>query len=362
MRVLLLADVASGHTEKWAMGLAQRGIEVGIFSLNKTEFKWMANEPNVKVLFELKERHVANGISSKITYFSYIPKLKKVISEFKPDVVHAHYASSYGLLGSLCKFHPFVLSAWGTDVMKFPQESFMNKKIIRFNLKCADAVCATSETINKCIQDIYPRTVHVIPFGIDFDTFKPNGAPKNKEYFVVGAIKSLEKVYNIDVLVKAFAGLHSRHSNTRLLIVGDGTERENLQQLVKQLNISDSVEFTGRVPSKETPNYFNKLNCLVNISQYESFGVSVVEAMACKVPVVVSDTGGLKEIVNNGDMGICVEPGNVEQTSLAVEKIMLDKKFAENAIDKAYLSVKERFSWDNNLTEQIKVYNSLVKK
>jgi L-malate glycosyltransferase len=362
MRVLLLADVASGHTEKWALGLAQRGIEVGIFSLNKTEFKWMAGEPKVKVLFELKERHVANGIGSKITYFSYVPKLKKIIAEFKPDVVHAHYASSYGLLGSLSKFHPFVLSAWGTDVMKFPQESFMNKKIIRFNLKCADAVCATSETINKYIQDIYQREVHIIPFGIDFEAFKPAEGSKSKDMFVVGAIKSLEKIYNIDVLIKAFADLRSRHSNTKLLIVGDGTEKENLMELAKQLRIQDSVVFAGRVPSKETPDHFNKLNCLVNISQRESFGVSVIEAMACKVPVIVSDTGGLREIVDNGITGIYVEPGNVEQTSRAIEKIMQDKTLANAMAEKAYQSVKERFSWNTNLTEQIKVYEDLIGK
>jgi glycosyltransferase involved in cell wall biosynthesis len=362
MRVLLLADVASGHTEKWAMGLAQRGIEVGIFSLNNTEFKWMANEPKVKVLFELKARHVANGISSKITYFTYIPKLKKVISEFKPDVVHAHYASSYGLLGSLSKFHPFVLSAWGTDVMKFPQESFMNRKIIRFNLKCADAVCATSETINKCIQDIFPRKVHVIPFGIDFDTFKPTEKFKSKGMFVVGAVKSLEKIYNIDILIKAFAGLHSKHAHTKLMIVGDGTEQKNLEMLAKQLHLNDSVVFTGRVPSKETPDQFNKLDCLVNVSQYESFGVSVIEAMACKVPVIVSNTGGLKEVVNNGVTGICVEPGNVEQTTQALEKIMKDRNFADSLKEKGYQSVKERFSWNDNLSDQIKVYESLIKK
>lgn len=362
MRVLLLADVASGHTEKWAMGLAQRGIEVGIFSLNKTEYNWMAGEPRVRVLFELKERHVANGISSKITYFTYIPKLKKVIAEFKPDVVHAHYASSYGLLGSLSKFHPFVLSAWGTDVMKFPQESFMNKKIIRFNLKCADAVCATSDTIDKYIQNIFPRKVHIIPFGIDFDTFKPTDKFKSKDVFVVGAVKSLEKIYNIDVLIKAFALVHSKYSKTKLLIVGDGKEMKNLEALAGQLQLKDSVVFAGRVPSKETPDQFNKLDCLVNVSQYESFGVSVIEAMACKVPVVVSDTGGLKEVVNNGVTGICVEPGNVEETSLAIEKIMQDKAFTNSIIESGYQSVKERFSWNDNLTEQIKVYESLLKK
>lgn len=362
MRVLLLADVASGHTEKWALGLARQGIEVGIFSLNKTQFNWMANEPNVRVLFELKERHVANGISSKLTYFTYIPKLKKIIADFKPDIIHAHYASSYGLLGALCRFHPFVLSAWGTDVMKFPQESFMNKKIIRFNLKCADVVCATSHTIDKYIQEIYKRKVNVIPFGIDFDTFKPNTDLRNKEHFVFGAIKSLEKVYNIDVLIKSFALCHSKYPNTRLLIVGDGTEQKSLKELVKQMGLNHSVEFAGRVPSKQTPEYFNKLNCLVNISQYESFGVSVIEAMACKVPVVVSDTGGLKEIVQTGENGICVQPGNIEETALAMEKIMIDKGFTEKLIEKAYKAVKDRYDWKNNLNDQIMLYTSITKK
>ncbi len=362
MRILLLADVASGHTEKWALGLAQRGIEVGIFSLNKTEFPWMANVPNVKVLFELKERHVANGLSSKFTYFTYIPKLKKIINDFKPDVVHAHYASSYGLLGALIKFHPFVLSAWGTDVMKFPQENFMNKKIMRFNLKCADAVCATSETINTYIQQLYPRKVNVIPFGIDFDTFKPNESLRSKDHFVIGAIKSLEKVYNMDVLIKAFAAVHLKHPKTKLLIVGDGKERDVLKDLVKQLNLNDSVEFTGKVPFKETVNYFNKLNCLVNVSQYESFGVSVIEAMACNVPVVVSDTGGLKDIVSNGVTGQCVEPGNIAQTAEAIEKLIMDKDFATTSSLKALNSVRELFNWQTNLDQQIAVYGSLVKK
>ncbi|MDZ4664864.1 MAG: glycosyltransferase [Bacteroidota bacterium] len=361
MRILLLADVASGHTEKWALGLAQRGIEVGIFSLNKTEFPWMANVPNIKVLFELKERHVANGLSSKFTYFTYIPKLKKIISNFKPDVVHAHYASSYGLLGALIKFHPFVLSAWGTDVMKFPQENFMNKKIMRFNLKCADAVCATSETINAYIQELYPRKVNVIPFGIDFNTFKPDLSLRSKDHFVIGAIKSLEKIYNIDVLIKAFVLVHSKYPKTQLMIVGDGKEKDNLKRLVKQLNLNDSVEFTGKVPFKETVNYFNKLNCLVNVSQYESFGVSVIEAMACMVPVVVSDTGGLKDIVSNGETGTCVEPGNIAKTVEAIERVIMDKNFATTSAEKALNSVRERFNWQTNLDQQIAVYQLLVK-
>ena len=144
--------------------------------------------------------------------------------------------------------------------------------------------------------------------------------------------------------------------------MGDGKERDVLKDLVKQLNLDNAVEFTGKVPFKETVSYFNKLNCLVNVSQYESFGVSVIEAMACNVPVVVSDTGGLKDIVSNGVTGQCVEPGNIAQTAEAIEKLIMDKDFATTSSLKALNSVRELFNWQTNLDQQIAVYGSLVKK
>jgi glycosyltransferase involved in cell wall biosynthesis len=362
MRVLLLADVASGHTEKWALGLAAKGITVGIFSFNKSDYKWFKDQQNIDLLFEPESENSSSGFIEKIAYLKHLSLLKRKVIEFKPDILHAHYASSYGLLGALCGFHPFVISAWGTDVMKFPQENFILKAIVKYNLKKADIICATSNTINEYIQAIIQKPVQIIPFGVDMEIFKENKSLKSKDKFVIGAIKSLEKIYNINVLIEAFAIVSSKHSQAELMIVGDGSERRNLENLVKQLKLENYVIFIGKVPFKETPNYFNKLNCLVNISQYESFGVSVIEAMACKVPVIVTNVGGLKEVVMNNEMGFLVEPSNIEQTATAIEKIMMDKDYSESIVEKAYQSVKARFNWESNLNTQIKVYQDLLKK
>ena len=146
MRILLLSDTYSEHTEKWALGLASHGIVVGLFSFNKASYSWYQNQKNISVLFEPNEKL---DTSSKLSYLKFVGSLKKAIAQFKPDVVHAHYATSYGLIGSLSGFHPFVISAWGTDVMKFPQKNIINKTILKYNLRKADAICATSNTINE---------------------------------------------------------------------------------------------------------------------------------------------------------------------------------------------------------------------
>ncbi len=362
MRVLLLADIASGHTEKWARGLAQMGLEVGIFSFNKATFEWYKEIDNIKIVYQPNDAQVKHKYSNKLRYLNCFKIIKKKIKEFKPDIVHAHYASSYGYLGAYSKFHPFVVSAWGTDVMKFPYEGKIKNKLIKFSLNKADAICATSNTLDFYIKKLVNKPVHVIPFGIDMNLFSANMEFKSKNKFVFGAVKSLEKIYNIDVLIKAFAKLHAKHLQTELLLVGDGTESSNLKTLVKQLNIESAVTFAGRVPSAKTPECFNKLNCLVNVSQYESFGVSVIEAMACKVPVIVSATGGLMEIVTNEENGLYVNEVNENTTAAAMERILTDKVLTEKLILNGYKQVNENYNWQNNLKAQIEVYNKLLMK
>ena len=362
MRILLLSDIDSEHIEKWAIGLAEMNIQVGLFSFNKAKHDWFKNKINIELLFQPEETIEASGFLSKLLYIKHRSLLNKKINEFKPDILHAHYASSYGLLGALSGFHPYVISAWGTDVMKFPQESPINKLILKYNLKRADVICATSNTINGYVKTIASKATQVIPFGVNFDDFKQNNSLKKANCFVIGTIKPLEAIYNIDKVIRVFAIIHPKNPETELMIVGDGSEKENLLSLVKQLNLENSVKFTGRVKFSETPNYFNQLNCLVNISQYESFGVSVVEAMACKVPVIVSNTGGLKEVVVSNEMGFLVDPGNIEQTAAAIEKMINDKPHVDSIVEKAYASAKERFDWNVNLKQQIVVYQNLLVK
>ena len=364
LSVLLLADTYSEHTEKWAIGLALKGVKVGIFSFNKASYAWHRGNANIVLLHEPAEQ--LSSDSGKSGYLKYVSPLKKAIGEFKPDVLHAHYATSYGLIGALSGFHPFVISAWGTDVMKFPQKNFINRFILKYNLRKADAICATSYTIKEYLKPVTDKPVNVIPFGVNTDEFRKKEVQSlfDKDTFVFGSIKPLETLYNTDVLIKSFAALKANNSaaKIKLLIIGEGSQANTLKQLVLDLNIKEEVVFTGRIPFSQIADYYNMLNVLVNISDYESFGVSVIEAMACEKPVIVTNTGGLKEIVENSNFGSLVEVGNIEQTTAEMQKYALDKELTQRVGKQAREKVVLKYNWNDNIQQMIDVYKQLAKK
>lgn len=129
MRILLLSDANSVHTQKWVSVLIGRGLNVGLFSLRKPEgVFWDALEPN-SIELRWSDTGVKRGIAGKATYLFAIPTIRRFVHEFKPDILHAHYATSYGLLGVLSKFKPLIISVWGSDVYDFPYLSPVHRTI-----------------------------------------------------------------------------------------------------------------------------------------------------------------------------------------------------------------------------------------
>jgi glycosyltransferase involved in cell wall biosynthesis len=361
MKVLLLSDTYSEHTEKWALGLANRGLEIGLFSFNKASYEWY-NHKNITVFFEPEAKINAESTLTKLSYLKYVHILRKIIQHFKPDVLHAHYATSYGLVGALSGFHPFIISCWGTDVMKFPDKNFVAKSILKYNFKNANVLCATSHTIQTYIEKITNKPVEIIPFGVDMDVFRPKKAPPVFEEgsFVIGSIKPLEPLYNTAVLIKSFAASVANHPNLRLLIIGEGSIQGDLEKLTLELEIADKVKFTGRIPFEQISNYYNAIDVLANLSEYESFGVSVIEAMACEKPVIVTNVGGLAEIVSSDELGIKVEPGKVEQTAAAIRKLAGDKALYQQLAQNSRRHVAAYYSWDKCLSAMMEIYDKFT--
>jgi glycosyltransferase involved in cell wall biosynthesis len=363
MRILLLSDAASEHTRKWALGLAGRGIEVGLFSFNHVEHAWFKGVPNIRMLFQPSSKTNSASLFTKVAYLKYVKKVKTVIRHFKPTIVHAHYATSYGLVGRLSGFHPFVISAWGTDVMRFPQQSNLNKKLLEKNFRKADVICATSATISSYIGQVLDKEVKVIPFGVDTELFSRG---KKKEIFpegtvVVGCIKSLENPYRIDILIRAFAELQKEtKEKLGLLVVGSGTKDQMLKDLSVELGISEKVVFTGKIDHAEVPEYFSTIDVFANLSEYESFGVSVIEAMACENAVVVTDVGGLTEIVDSPLVGIRVPVGDVEATKTAIKRFVQDEGYRKETAKRARTKVQQVYGWEHCLDEMIHVYERLI--
>lgn len=357
MKVLLLAPSKSIHTHKWALFYQQNGIQVKVVTFFDHYSKENAQEVETIVL--------PKRLPGKLSYLSGVFTLKKILREFKPDILHAHYVSSYGFIGALANFHPFYVSVWGRDIFQFPNQSLLNKKIVQYTLGQADEICSTSHVMAKETNKHINSKVHVTPFGVDMSKFKPDLQSKqNQNDFIIGTVKALSDKYGIADLIKAFSIVHQKYSHTKLLIVGDGPQRKEYEQLVESLNLEHVTSFTGRVPNDQVPEYINKMNvfCVPSTEDSESFGVAAVEAMACSVPVVVSNVGGLPEVVIEGVTGYVVPKENYTELANAITNLIENEDKRIEMGNKGVEHVRQQYNWIDNANGMLQLYADTLRK
>lgn len=357
MKIFYLADTSSIHTKKWVNYFLNKGYDITCISFSNEKIEGTKHIS----IFENNTNISKKGLINKLAYLKKLKFIKEYIKKEKPDILHAHYASSYGLLGSLCNYKPFIISAWGSDVFEFPKINFITKKILEFNLKSANIICSTSNIMAKEISKYTSKDIVITPFGVDTDKFKPNKSYMEKDNFVIGTVKTLNHTYGIDILIKAFYLLAQKYTNISLKIIGDGDKKQDYIDLVSSLNIVDKVEFISKIDNSEVPKYLNEFTIFSALSREESFGVSVIEAMSCGIPVVVSNIGGLAEVVLNEKTGFCVKSESPESAFDAFEKLINNKELIEEFSINSREHILKNYSWLKNAEIMNNLYKSILK-
>ena len=368
MKVLILADPYEPHIIKWVSALSRRGVDIILFSL-------VAGDPSLyppdqQVIFyhsRFSGKFITGrpGNLSKLSYLFILPRLWRVIRKHKPDILHAHYATGYGLIGALSGFQPFVVSAWGSDVIHFPTISPLHRWMIRFVLKKARRVLSTSRFMAGYIEQLAGIKASITPFGVDTNVFTPmNHKKEDGNTLVIGTIKKMKPEYSLQTLIKAFQRVRRMLPDQpmRLRLIGDGVERGRLEELVQKSGLSSYVDFAGYRPYAQIAEYHNSLDVYVNVSRAESFGVSVLEASACGRPVVASDVGGLREVVQQGGTGYLVEPGNSEATAQAIYKLASNPELRKKMGARGRAWVQKHYSLESSLEQMLSVYQQLIRQ
>ncbi len=368
MKVLILADPGSAHTRNWIKALTKKRLQIVLFGFNDAEDNFFA---------ELDVKTYSLGLSydkvmsdeadpGKLRYLSSTKKIKKIISDFKPDIVHAHYASSYGLVGVLTGFHPLVLSAWGSDIMSFPRRSVLHRSVLKFILRRCDVLQATSKFLGAEVTKLSGRGAIHIPFGIDTDVFGPKEGTRifGDDFLVIGIFKKLEEYYGVETLIRAYAKLNEfiKDIKCKLIIGGSGSNERYLKGLVSDLGLSDGTVFTGQIPYSKIPDFINSVDIVVNPSHRESFGVNVLEAGACGKPVILSDIEGLKEVYKEGSSAVSFKAGNVDDLSEKLLYLIRNEAARKEIGGTALAWVKENYSVEKCAESQISVYQNLIKE
>ncbi len=346
--------------------LAENGCEIFLFGLTATDLSYYDNMSNVKVYcygFKFhKNARAYRWIMGKVLYFKALPKIKDKIKEFAPDIVHAHYASSYGLLGALTNFHPYIISVWGSDAYDYPKAGFVYKKLFKYTLNKADKILSTSNVMAKETNKYTNKEIGITPFGVDTNWFRPMPKLQPQNYFIVGNVKTLLPIYGIDVLIKAFARVVENNPNLPLLlnIAGEGSQKDELVALTKKLGIAEKVDFVGYILNDKLPEFYNSISVAVSLSVSESFGVVAVEAMSCECPVITSDADGFTEVVEDGITGFIVPKKNVEATANAIQKFIDNPELRQKMGTAGRERVKILYEWNDNVQTMISYYKSIT--
>lgn len=361
MKIALIACAASVHTVKWANALAAREHQVTLISAACHADIDGAVSPEVRIIY-LKGR-------PPFFYYTAAARLRRILKREGFDVVNTHYASGYGTLARLAGARPMVLSVGGSDVYEFPYQSAMKHRIICKNLLFADALASTSHAMARQVQRVLDRPqipVTVTPFGVDINALRPRPKPEGQaQGLCIGIIKTLKKNYGIDVLIRAFALLRQDCGDStalRLVIVGEGEEAAALKALAAELGQEAHVDFVGRIPHSQVPQMLSGFDIFAVCSRRESFGVSLVEAMACGLPTVATDAEGFLEVTDNGTVSLIVPYGDARALADALKRLTDDPDLRRKLGAMGRKRVEEEYDWVKNVGVMEALYRNVIQQ
>jgi glycosyltransferase involved in cell wall biosynthesis len=199
---------------------------------------------------------------------------------------------------------------------------------------------------------------HLIHYGVDHQLFRPIDIPRSAVP-LIGMLGRLKKYKSVDHLLEAFVIVRQQIPDARLVIVGDGDDKPRLMDQSKQLQIQESVTFTGFVSEEEKIKLLNQIHLAVNTSAKEGWGLTVIEANACGTPTISSNVQGLRDAVNDGETGILYEYGNREQLAEKIILLLRDGHLRTRMEENA-LAWSKNFDWDIAADQTMEVIDKVL--
>jgi glycosyltransferase involved in cell wall biosynthesis len=318
VKIALLAQAGSAHIKRWSIGLAARGHHIRLISNSELS----TSPPGIDTVF-------LPGKSS-FGYIWNIPRVRRILQEFRPDVVHAHYATGYGLWGSAQDVAPLVVSVWGTDIDDALAKHHTVGRVVRRVFRKARFITATSRYLVKKVLAFDPSVadkVRYVPFGVSISPLDLTARDKNeRDGVLIVFAKVFLPTYAPELVIDAFAAACRTHPGLRLIMIGGGPLEDDLRRRAAVSGVSDRIDIRGWVDPDEATMIIRRADIMVMPSRKEAFGVAALEAIASGVPVIATNIGGIPEIIQDGINGILISPDDREGLTHAVERLASDKQ------------------------------------
>jgi glycosyltransferase involved in cell wall biosynthesis len=359
LRIEIIGSALSIHTVKWANFLHAEGVDVHINSMD-------GRNSALHNCISVKE------IPTPKNFFPFLRSLREITVQrklSKPDLIHVHSLGTYALVAIMSRARDYISTPWGSDVI-LSGKNPLKKMILWLTFRqsrffTCDSVLIHDLLLSKNVDN--ERIAH-INFGIDTKIFckipvtsKNENSEEFGSKFTIISTRSFEPIYSVDTLILAFAEVIKTDKDTRLILVGDGTLKLELQILVESLKLNDFVQFVGRVDNAQLPYLLNNADVYVSTSISDAgLASSTAEAMACELVCIVSDVRENSRWVKENVSGFLYPIGS--HLNLA-QKILYVKENLNDLSDirkNARVMIEANNNFQLEMTKMLNIYTELI--
>lgn len=368
MKVLYFSDNISDHNRRFLEALSQAKHEIWFLdpTCDHLPENWL---PGGVHWVQPRQRLQPGRTPSE--FATFLPEFQNWLETIQPDLVHAGPTHNCGYVAALSNFHPWLLTSWGSDILYQADQEPEWKQATQRALSKADGLFVDCDAVRsqaKQWADIPDERIVQFPWGIKRGSFSPQGDWPSKDEFapepgtcVILSTRSWEPVYGIDILLEAFRRALRVDASLRLLLLGGGSEASRVGDFIDANGLRDAIRIPGHVSRGDAPKWFRAADVYVSCARSDGTSVSLLEAMATGLPVVVTDIPSNREWVTEDHNGWLASANSAED-------------FADKLLRAAGLSaerralfternrqiVRERADWDRNFPKLLAMYDQLV--
>ncbi|KQW26013.1 glycosyltransferase [Acidovorax sp. Root402] len=340
----LLGDASSPHTRRWALEMRARGWHVSLITARP--------EPLDGV-----EQYILPPVQRPTDWLLRASAARRYVNELSPNIVHAHYVTSYGYLAARCAHHPLVMTAWGSDLLVTPHTRPWMRWLTGWTLRRADLITGDSVDLVEAALQYHPRApVHEVHWGVDRTRFSP--APwESKDCLHIVSLRAWEPNYQISTLIDAFAILCVQLLDVpmRLHLLGGGSLEPALRSKVQAHGLAQNVIFHGRLDDAGMAAVLARCKISISVPISDATSVAMLESMACGLAVVASDLPANRQWI---DPELLVPAGDVSALARVLLRLASDDAQARKTGERNV----ERIARDGDRKTQMDSIDQLYRK
>jgi glycosyltransferase involved in cell wall biosynthesis len=365
VRILYCSDNSSDHNLRFLQKISSAGHEVFFCDLSGGDERKGWSPADVHYL----QHRIALGSCAGIADArGHVAEFRSMLDQVRADLVHAGPVQNCGYIAALADFHPLIVMSWGSDLLR-KQSNPEWISATRIALEGADGfVCDCHAVLNAAREyaALPDWRVAQFPWGVSSEMFSPVGAVPSRDAMPFGpdtirliCTRSWEPLYRIDLLLEAFLRAWKQDQRLRLILLGDGSERRKIANFISQNGLQNVVLTPGKMDRAELPSWFRAATGYVSCAESDGTSVSMLEAMATGVPVIVTDIPSNREWVKPDENGWLANDikGFTEKmllvcnlTAAQREKISARNRFV----------IASRADWDKNSDLLLQLYERVL--